>query len=287
MQTSMLEIIPTLDLTAEQKAQAMALFTDEKVRAKFEAPLRSAQAEFSRGMDEARTIKTKAEAEKDAYWKQMDTWRQNEQKKIDASGEVARKATESIVAWKTRLEALTARGEIDRELWEGVPEPPATTTPVAPDPQKYVTQEEGQQYLAYPGYVFDIGNKHLKLFGEPVPNMQELITKARAANGSKTIEQVWEETYNVPSVREERAKKAQEEHDQKIQRETEARVRSELLNPTARPVNANYNSPVLVAAAKTQQTNVIPNSGSRRGVENALAAHAAGKYADGVVHTVP
>jgi hypothetical protein len=39
-----------------------------------------------------------------------------------------------------------------------------------------------------------------------------------------------------------------------------------------------------VAAQKTQQ-NTIPNVGSRRGVENAMAAHAAGKYEGGVVHT--
>jgi hypothetical protein len=121
--------------------------------------------------------------------------------------------------------------------------------------------------------------------GKPLTNMVELVEKAK--KDQKPLRAVWEEAYNVKQVRETAAQKVQQEHDDKIRREERTRVTSELTNPTNRPANANYNSPVLVAAAKAQGQNTVPSAGSRQGVERAMAAYSAGKYTDGVVHAVP
>lgn len=289
MKTSLADIIAGLDLTAEEKAAAQSLLTNEKVRGKIDGELKNVQSEFSRHADETKAAQAKAQADKDAYYAQMDNWKKEQEARITAATEGARKATETYSQYKARMDGLVASGILTKEDIDGLPDIAAPVKksveePVAdPNAGRYVTQEEGRQYLSYPALLQDIAAEHYALTGKPLTNMSEIVAEAQKVNGSKTLRQVWEEKNGIPGIREEHAKKAQQEHDEKIRREERTKVMSEVSNPTSRPTNTTYNSPVLASAAKAVQ-NAIPNSGSRQGVERALAAHAAGKYADGVVH---
>jgi hypothetical protein len=301
MKTSIADIVAGLDLSAEEKAQAIALLGNEKVRNQIDGELKNVQSEFSRTLDESRTKVAQAEADKNSYYGRMSEWKTKQEGTLKDVQEQARKDRESAALLRARMESLTAAGVLNQEDWDGLP---ANTGPTgngngggtgngstgngspSPDPNegKYVTQQEGLRYLQYTPTLLDLHAAHQRITGKPLENSVELVNES--ISSGKSIQQVWEEKYGIPKLREEMATRAQKDHDDKIRREERTQVMSELQNPTTRPANGVYNSPVLVAAesARKTSTNSIPNVGSRMGVERAMAAHAAGRYEGGVVH---
>jgi hypothetical protein len=299
MKTSIADIIAGLDLSAEDKAQATALLANEKVRTSIDGELRNVQSEFSRTLDESRTKVAQAEAEKTAYFGRMGEWKTKQESTIKQVEEQARKDREAAATIRARMESLTAAGLIGQEDWEGLPASAGPTgngngTPAGnggggngstnPDPNegKYVTQQEGLRYLQYTPTLLDLHAAHQRITGKPLEDSVGLVNES--ITSGKPIQQVWEEKFNIPKLREEQAARQAQEHDDKIRREERTKVMSEMSNPTSRPANGVYQSPVLVSAATKSQTNTIPNVGSRAGVERAMAAHSAGRYEGGVVH---
>ena len=292
MKTSLTEILDGLDLTAEEKQQVGALLGNEKVRGRIDGELKNVQSEFSRSLDESRATVAQAKADKDAYFGQMSDWRERQEATLRSVQEQARRDREAAAQIRARMESLTGAGRLDREDWEGFPEvntPPAGPGPGAgasPDPNenKWVTQQEGMQYLQYTPMLLDLQAEHQAVTGKPLGNATELVNEAFRTG--KPLREVWETKYTIPKLKEEQAARIQQEHDDKIRREERTKVMSEISNPTARSPVGAFQSPVLVAAAKAPQ-NSVPTVGSRRGVEMAMAAHAAGKYDGGVAHTTP
>ena len=295
MKTSLKDIIDGLDLTAEEKTQAQALLGNEKVVKAINKDLSSIQSESSRLMDESRAAAAAAKADKEAYFGTVNTWKEEQEKKLTTVQEQARKDRETMAAFKARMESLTAAGLIAEEDWKELSEADKTAAARAaadnvrttsnndPDP-RYVSQSEAEMYLQWPALIADIQAEHYQLTGKVLTDTSKLVTKAQAEKGKKTLRQVWEEEYKVPEIRAAAQEKTQKEHDDTIRRETEQRVRQEMTaSPTSRPITG-INSPVLVSAAKAQAAATAAGAGNNKGVERALAAHAAGKYADGTIH---
>lgn len=293
MKTSIAEIINGLDLTPEEKQAAAAILSNEKVRTKIDGELANVQSEFSRSLDESRTKVAQAEADKNSYYGQMSEWKTKQEKTLKTVQEQAAKDRETAATIRARMESLTAAGLLTEEDWQGLPAntpptggggtPPANGGSPAPDPNAggYVTQQEGLRYIQYTPTLLDLQVEHQRIAGKPLENSLELVNKS--LESGKPIRQVWEEMYDIPKLKAEQAQRTQQEHDEKIRREERTKVMSELNNPTSRPAGGVFQSPVLVAAQKST-ANVIPNAGSRMGVERAMAAHGAGKYEGGVVH---
>lgn len=295
MKTSLKAIIDGLDLTAEEKVQALSLLGNEKVVKAIDKDLSSIQSESSRLMDESRAAAAAAKADKEAYFGTVNTWKTEQEKKLTAVQEQARKDRDAAVAFRVKMESLTAAGLIAEEDWKDLSDSDKaaaaaasaaaarTTTSNDPDP-RYISQSEAEMYLQWPALIADIQAEHYQLTGKVLTDTSKLVQKAQAEKGKKTLRQVWEEEYKVPEIRTAAADKAQKEHDDTIRREEAQRVRQEMTAaPTSRPITG-INSPVLVSAAKAQAAATAAGAGNNRGVERALAAHAAGKYADGVPH---
>lgn len=295
MKTSLKAIIDGLDLTADEKAAATALLGNEKVVKAIDKDLSGAQSELSRGLDESRAKEAAALADKNAYFEQVKTWREEQNTKYQTVQEQARKDREAAVAFRVKMESLTAAGLIAEEDWKDLSDADKAeaariaaanqnnTNKNDPDP-RYLLQTDATMYVQWPALIADIQAEHYQLTGKVLTDTSKLVTKAQAENGKKTLRQVWEEEYKVPEIRQAATEKAQKEHDDTIRREEAQRVRQEMTaSPTQRPVTG-INSPVLVSAAKAQAAAAATGAGTHKGVERALAAHAAGKYADGVAH---
>lgn len=67
--------------------------------------------------------------------------------------------------------------------------------------------------------------EHQRLFGEPLPDLRELISAA--GQSKRKTEQVWEEKYNVPKKREELAAAAKAKERETIAEEERTKIRKE------------------------------------------------------------
>jgi len=123
-----------------------------------------------------------------------------------------------------------------------------------PDLSKYVDRDtllsvaerEGEAIAV----VGDIAYEHALLFPGKAPNFRELRNEAKQRK--LTVEQVWQEKYNVPAAREARAKAEKEAETARLHKEWEADfvAKHPQSNPLLQPPTVS----------KTPFTNVIPST---------------------------
>jgi hypothetical protein len=127
--------------------------------------------------------------------------------------------------------------------------PAPNLNPAAPaiDPAKFVTVERLQQLSDGVGEglaeLEDMVIEHNQLFPNQRLNVREIRKEALAAKSR--VYDFWEKKYNVPAVREARAKADQEAYDKKLRDEGAASARTELAsqygNPDTRPLTSSAN----------------------------------------------
>jgi hypothetical protein len=81
----------------------------------------------------------------------------------------------------------------------------------------------------------DISNQHYVLFGQPLPNVQEIVRKAKDSKGKLNVRTVWEQDYKVAEKRTEIDKIRQDAHDKQIADEAVRKYASEHQMPFSTP----------------------------------------------------
>lgn len=89
--------------------------------------------------------------------------------------------------------------------------PGANPVPGSPGAPQYMTTAQASAALAGAAYLM---TEHQRLFGEPLPDLEALMTEANKT-GTKARD-VWEKKYNVEAKRTEIAAAAQKAHDDKV-----------------------------------------------------------------------
>lgn len=157
-------------------------------------------------------------------------------------------------------------------------EPPPTAPPAGVpagfDPKKFVSVEDFQAAFDRTGEAIttaqSLAAEHFRLFGEHLTDFESLRKATVATRGQKDIRTVWEEKYKVADKRAAIEAQKQKEHDDKIVKDTEDRIRQEYAtaNPglrpplksqhsfTQRPKDANAKQPWEVSQAERQAARV-------------------------------
>jgi hypothetical protein len=283
MKTSLNEYISSLDLTAEEKAQLAPILANKKVTEKIDAELAGAQSEISRRFDEAAKVKDA----NDKYATELATWKTNAEKNVAALETNFRKANETNVQFKARLEALVRTGALDEDEVKDIlaaepnkADPPKNDPAPRDDDGRFISREaytkDATNFVRLPAQVNDLAAKHIALFGKPIDNMDSLVVKA--IEQKKPLSEIWSQEYKVADRERELATAREKEHDDQVRRDERQKVLSEVSNPTSRQVNAV--SPVLGAFPVNKE---VRHEGQTSGVAAAVAAYNEGKYRDNAV----
>ena len=179
-------------------------------------------------------------------WYQTVTGLQEEtnRKAVKSAAEAARLKAAILAARDTGL-AEVAGIDLD------APATAAATNPASPtfDPSKYISAEQLTQVAEREGdamaAIQDIPEEHRDLFPGQKLNWREL--RREAVSRRMSFEALWSERYNVPAARQKAAETRQTAHDDKIRKEAEDRVRTEMASkygdPNVRPLMPS-NSPL-------------------------------------------
>jgi hypothetical protein len=195
--------------------------TDEDLK-KFESVL--GDASF-------KTMLTKVMAAKDAGAKAQSDAEQErlnlEKQWTDTYQPELRKITQEALEAKGEAARMKAALEAAREYGIVPPETKKEETPPraagSPDPSQFVSRDDFSKLQREAGtglaVMNDLNAEHFKLFGSPVPNMQEMIdtvTRERTLGHSTDIRSVWEKAHNVAAKREEIKAAEQKKHDDEV-----------------------------------------------------------------------
>lgn len=172
-------------------------------------------------------------------------------------------------------EAARMKAELDKAREYGiVPDPPAVTEPPrapgSPDPNMLTREDMARFSDAQSRTVItlqDLNADHFRLFGQPLPNTQELVDEATRqrtlGNKGYTLKQAWETKHNVQQKRDEIAKaERQKEIDTAVA--AEKKIWAE----------KNGNNPAMVSGKPSRFSSYKP-SDANGGKEPWKASHSA------------
>lgn len=159
---------------------------------------------------------TEKEKKINTFWENEATPKINDaySKVSTAQAEAAFYRTQAEEAKKLGFLKADAPGYVDPKTNPNPNPNPAfnpNTVPGSPGAPKFMTTTEAMGALTTVSYLM---GEHQRLFGEPLPNLEELMTEA-GTRGIKAKE-VWEGKYNVKAKRDEIAAAAQKKHDDAI-----------------------------------------------------------------------
>ena len=188
---------------------------------------------------------TKLRADSEKYQETVNTWYEEQKSKVAKTENelVAARANEARLT--TVLRTAHERGMIDvaKDLGITFDAPPAKKDePVPVDTSKFVTTDSlltlAEKEADSIAWMNDIAAEHVYLTGQPLRNAREL--RAEATRRKVSIQQVWEEKYNIPKLRTDKeaaARQAAEEAIRKDERQkAEAEFASKYGNPDTRPL---------------------------------------------------
>lgn len=139
-----------------------------------------------------------------------------------------RKVTQDSL--KAQAEAAAAKAQLEKAREYGIvpePEKPAVTDPPrapgSPNPDAVSRDDFGKFQAAQSRTILAtqrLSAQHFKLFGDLVEDWQPMVDEVNRqhtlGNKAFTLEQAWEQKYNVAAKRDEVAKAAQQKHDDEI-----------------------------------------------------------------------
>lgn len=139
-----------------------------------------------------------------------------------------RKVTQDSL--KAQAEAAAAKAQLEKAREYGIvpePENPAVTDPPrapgSPNPDAVSRDDFGKFQAAQSRTILAtqrLSAQHFKLFGDLVEDWQPMVDEVNRqhtlGNKAFTLEQAWEQKYNVAAKRDEVAKAAQQKHDDEI-----------------------------------------------------------------------
>lgn len=285
-------LLDEFGFTAEERTQAEVLFTPRQDKAK---KLFMAQANYSREMDKLK----KNENALNAEFTRIAEYEASLGKAIGVEdvNQVAPRLNSLIVEHRDAVARATA---LEVELRKQANDFGFTPTiPVAGtgggagggrqdiDTSRFLTKDalnvELQDYPLLPAALHDLGVKHQKLFGVPLEDTSELtvlaMQSAREAakykdpSRQRSVEQIWEEKFNVPAKRAEVAAVNKEAEFQTRLQEEKIKWGSQSQNSSV-PNSGIPGSPILSREFKPvvpAGTNPVVNAGNGgRGVDAAL-----------------
>lgn len=190
-----------------------------------------------------------------------------------------------VLTLTQRVQRIAADAGLDPvKALEGIDQPPAKREePVAPvDMSKFAAADAmgqlGNYLFTLATELPTIADEHFALTGQRLDTraLGAEITKRAAVKGAVIDpRKVWEETHNIPTVRDTKAKEAREAEMKAAEQRGWERARSEGAVPTAPSVGVH--SPVLRANGE-QHKSVLNRPAPEGGVQSAAAALATGKY---------
>lgn len=198
-----------------------------------------ARSDYSRSQDELRREKEAAEAAKkqsEAWYETLTNWRNTEEKKVAEAIEAKKLADAELASHRARIQALAEQGLID----PNDPSLKVATNPPANMDQKtqnILTQEAIEALLAKKeaamgssfadAFTFfeDLADEHFSLTGQRLKRT-ELLAELKK-NPNMTLQQVWEQKYEIPKIRAELVEKSYKEREAKAVAEAIAKDRSE------------------------------------------------------------
>jgi hypothetical protein len=232
-----------------------------------------------------------AKEREDAYYEQMNTWHDGQEKEFKTvEGQLIAARTREAAA-VSALRTAHERGMVDvaKDLGFNLDAPVIPVKkdePVAIDTSKFVTTENvlalAEREAESIALMSDIAAEHVYLFGAPLRNAREL--RREALTRKVSLEQVWQEKYGVVAARTAKdaaEKKAAEDLIRKNERElVTAEFASRYGNPETRPLDVSRSPvaprPTVNREKAPWETGLDGEGGSndrvRRATQNALKA---------------
>lgn len=233
------QLLEASGLTAEEMDAVKPMLSNAKFRQSLEGELRQID-----------TLNETIEADKKWYNEQAVPAVKNAQKDA-ADARAAQAAAEARLKQAQKYGLEHVAGEEEKPNVEVKPAAGA-----AVDTSKFVSQDQllemagketdGMALLA------DLSDSHHELFGNRL-NRRELINKWKANGRGTSLEQFWEQTYNVPAKRKEMSDAAAAKHDADIRADERRKVMSEGGNPMTRPAVNSLNPFTKARDANTKQ----------------------------------
>lgn len=263
------------------------------------------QEDYNRRLDQARkevdtkaTLVAEKEQELASLQQRLVEWKTNADTSLTTKSRQIEKLETERAKVLTRLNSLRETYAIAEDDLKDLIETPADTTSKKddrPPAGDYLTMEKFNKeaeafariYPKLSAELDDIRDEHRELFNKRLTNAQELLDKAYAAGGKKTIRQIWEEENKVT---ERRQQLSEEAFNQRVEKEVEARY-TKRLSEVSLPGGGNSasrkeHSPVFdikktVVKPEGDQT-PAPERYNRpqETVMKAVQAHREGKYKD-------
>lgn len=255
--------------------------------------------EATTALETAKTAQATREAQITQYQLDVTNWKVGAEGKLKAAVEAAETSAQKVALATQRVKsAALAAGIDEKEFLKGL-EDGTVTDPNAPgvkgpDMSKYLTQEQlaqsvrgaAQESALLDATIHDLDVSYQTLFGTRLNNAAELVQEAIKAG--QPLKQYVETKYNFAGKRQEAATaETQKKIDEGIlagvtkwqsEHQLAPGQQAGIGQPGFSPNSPIFKNPNLTKPVDTSQ-------GERRGgVEAAIAAAQAGKYAGGVVH---
>ena len=174
---------------------------------------------------------------------------------------------------------------LDTTQYVGVATGQPSVPGISPDIlSKYVDKGEFekavQDAMRFPDVaaeLMDLNSENMELFGKPIKGHRALV--AEAVKQKKSLRDVWSDQNKVEERRTELSKLAHDEEIDRVRKETEMKVRSELKIPAQRP---DSRQPLILSNRMKEQSDQrkTGNASDRSIIDAAMAAYSSGKYAE-------
>lgn len=283
----------TLDLSEDERKVLEPVLAKEPVSKKIRESFLM-RSDYSKKMDGLNKQKEELEAQirekvqsLEEYHTGLVTWKGDADKIAQKNQAEIQRLTDQLKKKDAAMLKIAEDYGLDTSAYvqpDGTPNP-TVVAGVSPDIlSKYVDTEtfqkavrDAQSFPDVAAELMDLNAEHMEIFGKPLKGHRVLV--AEAIKQKKSLRDVWAAQNKVDERRQEMAKAAHDEEIERVKKETEMRVRSELKIPAQRP---DARQPLILSdkLRKGPEERQTGQASDRSIVEQAMAAYSSGKYAE-------